>query len=242
MSVCFSKLGSMGRLGNSLFQIAATISLAARNNDTYQFPRWTYYENDFPNLKNCFVDNLPKQPHVYTEPYFHYKEIPYKKDIDLCGYFQSWRYFQDQEGLIRHLFEFKNRYERQDATAIHCRLGDYVKLGQDYYIDLMKTDYYEKAMDIVKADKYLIFSDDIDFCTSKFVGNKFEFVKMDSDVDELSLMASCTNQIIANSSFSWCGAWLNDNPNKTVIAPSQWFGPKLAHDTKDLIPKEWLVL
>ena len=169
MAITYSKLGQNGRLCNSLFQMAAVIALAVRNNDTYLFPRWKY-EEYFPNLKNCFVDNLPKQPHAYTEPYFHYKEIPYKKDMDLSGYFQSFRYFNDYRDLIIKLLEFKTKLpELIGTTAIHVRRGDYISLGNEYYVDLIKTDYYQQAMDIIKSPKYLIVSDDIEFCKKIFI-------------------------------------------------------------------------
>jgi hypothetical protein len=68
------------------------------------------------------------------------------------------------------------------------------------------------------------------------------FIENEQDYIDLYLMSLCENNIIANSSFSWWGSWLNKNKEKKIIAPSKWFGKKINHDTKDLIPKEWIVM
>ena len=85
----------------------------------------------------------------------------------------------------------------------------------------------------------MVFSDDIEWCKHNFIGEEFIFAEDTNPVTALSLQLSCANNIIANSSFSWWAAYLNKNPSKIVIAPQKWFGPNLAHDTKDLLPKEW---
>ncbi|MFH5955214.1 alpha-1,2-fucosyltransferase, partial [Clostridium perfringens] len=99
-------------------------------------------------------------------------------------------------------------------------------------------------MEILSSDKYMIFSDDLEWCKSEFVGDQFHFSEERDPVKDLGNFISCSNHIIANSSFSWWGAWLSPYKDKKVIAPRNWFGPKLAptHNTKDLLPPNWIVI
>ena len=75
-----------------------------------------------------------------------------------------------------------------------------------------------------------------------FIGDNFFYSQYDNEILDLSLMSICDNNIISNSSFSWWGAYLNKNKNKTVIAPNQWFGPNGPKDTQDIIPENWIKL
>lgn len=241
MPVTFVKLGQYGRMGNQFWQCAVTIAHSIRHTCDYIFPHWQY-ENDFNILKDKFK-NLKeiKYSRTFEEPHFHYAGVPYWPNMNLMGYFQSYKYWQDYGNEIRELLSPKKKFEvLNNTTSIHVRRTDYLVHTGCYNILDMK--YYEKAMEVTNTDKYLIFSDDIKWCKRHFIGNKFEFSEGKSEVEDLSLMKSCRNNIIANSSFSWWGAWLNDNSNKIVVAPATWFGPKLAktHNTKDLIPNEWL--
>jgi len=83
-----------------------------------------------------------------------------------------------------------------------------------------------------------VFSDDIAWCKQNFKGDNIEFSER-SPVEDLNLQLACEHNIIANSSMSWWGAFLNKNPSKIVIAPNKWFGPAQPHNTKDLLPSEW---
>ena len=89
---------------------------------------------------------------------------------------------------------------------------------------------------------YLIFSNDIEWCKKNFIGNQFIFIEGEKDYIDLWLMSLCKNNIIANSSFSWWGAWLNTNSDKKVITPKNWFGPAINHSTQDLIPEKWFMI
>lgn len=234
--ISFKQLGNYGRLGNQLFEISATIALALRNGDKYAFPRWKY-EDSF-NLKNCFYDTIDSKCE-FIENGFHYKEIPYHKDMDLKGFFQSEKYFIDNKGVILGLLTPKNQPSiKWGYTSIHVRRGDYTSLKNEYH--QLDMSYYQAAMNIVKSDRYMIVSDDISWCKANFKGDQFYFSESNDEVTDLILQISCENNIIANSSFSWWGAYLNKNPLKMVIAPNKWFGPKLPHDVKDLLPTEWI--
>lgn len=105
---------------------------------------------------------------------------------------------------------------------------------------IQDMNYYNQAMNLIKSDKYMIFSDDIPLCKTKFIGDQFIFAEGNSNIEDLALQASCDNNIICNSSFSWWAGFLNKNPNKKVIYPSKWFGVKLPHNTNDMCPPEWI--
>lgn len=234
--ISFKQLGQMGRLGNMLFQIAATIALAMRNNDEYVFPMWP--EEPHFNLHNCFSNSIHTQ-NVFKESGFAYKPIPYSPNLDIVGFFQSEKYFIDFKEIIISLLTPKVGFGMNfGRTSIHVRRGDYVNLPNAY--QQLDMTYYNAAMEITKSDEYVVFSDDISWCMQHFIGPKFKFVHGNSPVTDLSLLLSNEHTIIANSSFSWWGAYLNKNPSKIVVAPKRWFGPKLPHDVKDLLPDEWI--
>jgi hypothetical protein len=239
MSVTFSGLGTQGRLGNSVFQMAAVIGLARKHNDTFIFPKWQY-QNDFNIPANHFVDHVTYS-NVFRENNFTYQHIPYQPNLNLEGFFQSNKYFDHCKNDILNLFAMKEQLPIE-ANSIHIRRGDYQTLGNSYYIDLAATNYYEKATDIIgQNENYMVFSDDPNWCRRKFF-NRSNIIIVDNGGDvikDFNMMTRCTNNIIANSSFSWWGAYLNRNPNKKVIAPQAWFGPRLPHDTRDLLPPEW---
>ena len=90
--------------------------------------------------------------------------------------------------------------------------------------------------------KFIIFSDDPDWCRNEFFGENYIISDLGDAYIELCAMSLCDHNIIANSSFSWWGAWLNNNPNKIVISPSKWFGPAIGKDTSDVYCKNWVKL
>lgn len=232
-------MGKYGRLGNSIFQAAATIALAKRNNDTYLFPPWSDAQHF--NLENCFSSNI-RSSFNYEESYYTYREIPYRPNMNIHGYFQSELYFNNFADEIRRIFTPKHKVEKRErVVSIHVRRRDYLQFPDHHPV--LEMDYYESAMMYIGAQKYLIFSDDLAWCRGNFIGDQFEFSESNPPHVDLALMMSCVDgHIIANSSFSWWGAWLNDNPDKVVIAPKNWFGSALAptHPTTDLIPSDWV--
>jgi len=240
MPVAFSQLGDHGRLGNSMFQMAATIGVALKHNDSYIFPRWQYWKD--LNISGCYADNIIIK-HRYEEPGFTYKPIPYRNNLDLFGYFQSEKYFKHCEEDISKLLAPKRSVQSLPKTAsIHVRRGDYLEPHLAGCYVKLNMGYYERAMSMLNVKRFLVFSDDVEWCKSHFVGKKFDVIENNHPPHDLALMMACENNIIANSSFSWWAAWLNPNPDKKIIAPLKWFGPKLAptHDTSDLVPDGWV--
>jgi hypothetical protein len=90
-------------------------------------------------------------------------------------------------------------------------------------------------------EKFMVFSDDIDWCKQNFIGDEYIFSEGQKNYQDLIMMSGCQSHIIANSSFSWWGAWLGNNSQKSIIAPSNWFGPK-GPSNYEIIPTNWITL
>lgn len=147
-------------------------------------------------------------------------------------YVQDEEYFKDYAREIKQIFG--SGIGKIDQVAIHVRRGDYV--NNPFYVDLMKTGYYEKAMDEFPDASFLVFSDDIEWCKKQNIFSKCDFVEGNSELEDLNLMASCIGHIIANSSFSWWGAYLCPHNGK-VIAPKLWYSDGVER-TK--CPNKWI--
>jgi hypothetical protein len=175
------------------------------------------------------------------------------KNVKINGYFQSEKYFINYKKEIKDLFKIDDetnffllkKYSNiisLDTCSIHVRRGDYLKFPNIH--PTQNIEYYNKAVGYIGENKhYLIFSDDIEWCKNNlnFIKNK-TFIFGNSDFQDLYLMSLCKNNIIANSTFSWWGAWLNNYKNKVVVAPELWFGNEVNYNTYDLIPNNWIKL
>jgi hypothetical protein len=246
-----------GGLGNQMFQLAAAISLAIDNHTNARFglgnhflPKQgrrchLYQNNIFKNIDFAQAVEIKK---IFKEPTFLYSKIEFEENMCLSGYFQSEKYFVHNKEIITRLFldneealgYLLNKYRSlliQNSVSLHVRRGDYLK--SNGFHPTCSMDYYEKAMAEFPEDtQFLVFSDDIGWCKESFKGKNFNFIE-EEDYLELLLTSLCRHNIIANSSFSWWGAWLNQNPEKQVFYPSNWFGPDSNIDTRDLTPQEW---
>lgn len=214
----------MGGLGNQLFQIATTTALALKNNDTAFFDidkhkiglqgrnASSYKSNIFRKLNNGKINTV----NTFEQDGFHFSEIPYSKNMKIVGYFQSEKYFNEYRGEILNLFE-----PNEDIISyISDKYGDILNNHPP-----LQVKYYQDAIKMFDSDThFLVFSDDIGWCKTIFKGDNFTFIEGEEDYIDLYLMSLCNDNIIANSSFSWWGSWLNKNNNKKIIAPSKWFG------------------
>jgi hypothetical protein len=261
----FNALGQLGRLGNQMFQFASLKGIARNRGYEYCFPptqnknEWTDHQlfNPFKlsrtsQLNVQFIDaNRP----TIAESGFSFDEKLFNECPDwVCiqGFFQSEKYFKHIENEIRSDFEFKDEIlnpckemiSQLDSSpiALHIRRTDYITNSNHTVLDL---EYYQKALDeFDKEVTVLVFSDDPGWCNQQdiFSSDRFLIAEGNSNYVDLCLMSLCSGHIIANSSFSWWGAWLANN-NK-VVAPSGWFsGSNNEHlDIKDLIPETWMVI
>jgi hypothetical protein len=284
MTVLSCKL--MGGLGNQLFQIFATISLALTTNKIFLFPysdvlttgitRRTYW---YTLLDKLFTNTTWSRPEIdnsrifslqqIEEKGFEYDELVAiranleKKPACLHGYFQSYKYFEKHYETIIQLIGLRAKQEDirnktrllngiGTTVSLHFRLGDYVEKQSHHPI--MSIKYYMGALthiiDQLGSDTFRViyFGEKDDETTIKIciqiLAKKFphlEFIKPDleEDWEQMLLMSCCTHNVIANSSFSWWGAYFNWDPKKIVCYPSIWFGPAMHHDTKDLCPPSW---
>lgn len=229
-------------------------------------------ENDLKKIlswqKNIFLHKFLKKNYFkffrkknfIVEPHFHYWQNVNKlqKNIYVYGYWQSERYFKENEKVIRKDFKFKktlhnqnlciaNDIKNSNSISLHIRRGDYLSDKKNSFVGICSIDYYKKAIEIVsnkiKNPIFYIFSDDMKWVKQNF-NHKLNLRYVDNNQKQnshfdLQLMSLCNHNIIANSSFSWWGAWLNSNKNKIVIAPKKWFksGPLI---TSDIIPDSWI--
>ena len=246
MGITFNDLGKYGRIGNQMFQIAGTIGVAVKNGYEFGFPHWMNYDHahrfkfsediDIQKwFKNPLPVSEPKHPDYNIKWGYHDVSIP--DNVSLKGHFQSEKYFLHCQDLIRHYFEFKQKDEdRCNTIAIHIRFGDY---GGDYH-PICSAEYYERALAYFPLDyKVLVFSDEPEKAKNVFPSS-YEFIEGNHSIHDLMLMTTCDNHIIANSTYSWWGAWLANS--KQVIAPRKWFGPACKAVADDIYCKEWIVL
>lgn len=131
-------------------------------------------------------------------------------------YVQNEEYFKDYKDEVKAIFS-QNIPDPIDMVAIHVRRGDYV--NNPFYVDLMETPYYEDAMALFPEEKFLVFSDDIEFCKKQDVFKGCEFARGD-EISDMNLMAACKAVITANSSFSWWAGYLCKGK---VVAPREWY-------------------
>jgi hypothetical protein len=177
----------------------------------------------------------------------------------LIGYFQSERYFCEDAALIKQDFSFCEEPDRRnraileliwssESVAVHVRRGDYATdPATKAHHGLLPLNYYRHAADEVASrarhPRYFVFSDDPPWCRTNLPflrgGVVVDHNPPESGADDLRLMASCRHHILANSTFSWWGAWLATHPEQIVVAPRRWFALG-SLDSADLCPSRWL--
>lgn len=247
-----------GGLGNMMFQVAASYAVARQlgykvvlnpnHVGTLHRPVQDYKSSVFSRVP---IAEGSKVFSRVTDEGFTYSplQVPEGENIILDGYFQSPKYFQNYEDEIRNLFapteEVLSKLfytaDISERVSLHVRRGDYLQL-QTYH-RVLDLGYYKNAINFFKGYKFLIFSDDIEWCKTQFEGDEFLFVEGTDDIQDLYLMSQCKHHIIANSTFSWWGAYLNKSKSKVVVYPNKWFGPGNAHlSTRDLFPNDWICL
>ncbi len=244
-----------GRLGNNLFTIATGLSLSKKLNTELTVGKTTQAGHrgtipvDLSLLGYKFNQiDTPKLANTYNELYLHYTPIEPQDNTILSGVFGSWRYFEDiREELCSKYFvpssDVANNLERYtvspNALGICVRRGDFLMLQDNHCV--LTTEYYQEAIDTHfsnNIDSIYIFSDDLEWCRTIF-GNSVNYVQ-DTVGTQLFLMTKMKHLIMANSTFSWWGAYLNSN-NGVIVAPDPWLGPAYDNEnTNDVYYPSWI--
>jgi hypothetical protein len=201
------------------------------------------------------------QSRTYQEPHFHFDPSFFRvKDGSILdGYWQSPKYFESIRSVLLSEFTLKeplSPYSREiselirssDSISLHVRRGDYVSNPQALkFHGIVPVDHYRAALEkagLTAKSKVFVFSDDKKWVQENLdLGVNPVFVQngKDKGQEDLALMALCRTNITANSTFSWWGAWLNQNADKRVIAPRKWFAEP-SMNSSDLLPQEWVLL
>lgn len=246
-----------GGIGTQLFQIVTTIAYCIQHKLPFIFPyseilneQPTYWDTMFSNIKQYtsspanfknseeIRDILYKHP-KYQEPLLEYSKIPKFNDIMLCGYFQSYKYFENIKSRIHDMFdikfkqiqirmEFSELLDSPNLISMHFILGD---LPIDYYMNaLTKLDKPGKILVFCEKENHAEIQEKLQNI------NINTFVIVDSSIPDwkqMLIMSCCDVNIIANSAFSWWGAYLNQNKDKTVFYPESSIN-------KDMFPSDWI--
>lgn len=200
---------------------------------------------------------------TYVEPHFHFEPevLALQAPIYLEGYWQSEKYFADCAELLRRDFTptpplepenavFAAQIDEVNAVSLHVRRGDFANFARSIeFHGTCSLDYYRRAIEYlsshVEVPHFFVFSDDWEWTRdnlrSEFPMTIVNANRADRGYRDLQLMARCRHHIIANSTLSWWGAWLNPSREKIVVAPTRWFNNAGA-DTRDLIPAAWVRL
>ncbi len=254
-----------GRLGNQLFQYAFAYALSQqypgmdvkfdKNNlekGFFQLDKAFCIELPFCSLQESLSQKLKMEKDIITDK--NYIDSSINEESYFYGFWQSENYFSKYKAeLIRTLHfnkvdDFRNRHfinkiKNNYAVSIHVRRTDYFNPeNKNYYIDLSSTNYYKNAITLIQSEHpdvvFFVFSDNIRECKKIFKGSNFIFVNCNSrhPWKDMYLMTLCDSNIVANSSFSWWGAYLN--PRNEAIAPLD-SKSSFARDYPFYYPESW---
>jgi|LauGreDrversion4_2_1035121.scaffolds.fasta_scaffold01389_12 hypothetical protein len=258
-----------GRLGNQMFQYAALVGIKYKNQSNIALTKKQESDSALSkifDLRECFFLD---EEYLAWDTTYHEKVFNFDSDIlnvsgnaNVNGYFQNENYFLHCADIIKKEFSFKkeiqqecdsffNEFEKNTTVSIHIRRTDYIHLSSIF--EQLSLDFYKKCISFFnkKNVKFLIFSDDVEWCKKEFIGDNFIFPDK-SPFHDLCLQSMCDHHIISNSTFSWWAAWLGRNKNKTIFAPKNWFTKSYqatnhyggiylqAYSDNKIIPERWI--
>lgn len=253
----YLQLGRMGRMANAMFEIAGTIGVAIKCNQSYAFPKWINYDakerfgsTEDINLYKYFINPLPEVPMQipFTDyPYFWgYREIwqdqqCHQGNWNMNAHFQSPRYFYHCIDLIRHYFTMENEMGAIDAIAVHMRFGDY----DGAYHPRPQIEYYKEALTRIQEDlPIFLFSDNNDEAEKIMneATQRYYVVNRSNYLEAFKIMKNCKHFICGNSSYSMMAAILANQKDKIIVAPKKWFGSHVGLETDDIYPYNCIVI
>ena len=262
--ISFNNLGNLGRLANQMFQYASLKGIARNRGYEFSIPPANVFGKRDPvvataelNIYDVFgldkknkVGLIPNQvlmERMHTFDAELFENCP--DNIDIFGYYQTQKYFEHIEDEIRDDFTFDSEliksckefleytYVFRDVIALHIRRGDYVSNPNH---PSQSMEYYQRGLEMLPDLDVIVFSDDSEWCKQQeiFSSDRFSISEGNTTDADLCLMSMCQYHVIANSSFSWWGAWLAKS--KKVIAPKNWFGGDCVNkDVSDMEFANW---
>ena len=211
----------------------------------------------FPGIRKCGTYSIVKESKLS----FDSRIMMLSDNVVLIGYWQSYRYFEDIRCILLEVLRPKKQLSKDSeslrksikeslSVGIHVRRGDYVGHRRSNKIHgCCETGYYYKCIDYianrVNNPSFYVFSDDIVWARQNLpIAQVARYVDLNNVADgwmDMVLMSQCKHNIIANSSFSWWAAWLNQNPDKIVVGPWKYYAKEaLNKTTEDMFPRNWV--
>ena len=261
--ITFNMMGRHGRMGNQMFQYATLFAIAKTRRYQFGVPIQRKSDNPYHNfcLNECFPNLSAKDSsNVIPRHRAQEREFTYNAGIfgipdhtDITGYFQSEKYFKDYRSDLFNEFDFNQEIKskatdirsitKEPVISVHLRLGDYKDLADRHPI--CPIEYYKEALKELPEDMLIIaFSDEPALAKNVFdsLNRKYFITESKNQFIDMCTMSMCNYHVIANSSFSWWGAWLSNG--KKVVAPATWFGnsPDMPKNWSDIYCKEWKVV
>jgi hypothetical protein len=209
-------------------------------------------------IKTDLQEHIHDEFDFHQQPFFRFDETIGKitDNTYLVGFWQSERYFMEHREVLATDLKIKDEFvlnieakalemQKENSVAVHVRRGDYLRYTGSF--GLLPPGYYEKALKYLENRigrfKVYLFSDDIDWVRENIrIKEEHEFISgyvSGTNIEDFYLMTNCKHLIIANSSFSWWAAWLNENKEKIVVAPKRWFVSK-QYNPDDIVPENWI--
>lgn len=239
----------MGRLGNNMFQIAQAFTVACEYNRQMVIykPDLDYENNQYGDTifrAFQFTDVLPENAKWGLSWPYEDQPTEYKE------YYQGSKYFEQYSEMIKTMFgpplDFTRKILKEypwlgeeRVTAISIRRGDYLNYPNIHPV--VSEEYiYEAMKGLPTNQRILVFSDDLPWCRENL---KFDFEIIDTGYFDTNLwvMSMCDDFLISNSTYSWWGAYLSRQTNKTVIAPYAWFANREPDTWQDIYCEGWVV-
>jgi len=253
----------VNQLGNQMFQVAAVLSHAWDNGAVPIFPElvndtkehWWKFSTNYRYVFWRLNTQAPRRKIAFRHKYegLPYQEIPFEPDMEVSGYFQSEKFFahhkdeilklfQPHEILLNYIEKHFPWLEKENTVSVHLRF--YTPSDGLHLLPNLPATWYEKAMLSFPDDHlFVVFSNNIPRAkqTLAHIPRRMVFMEGQPHFIDLFAMSMCKHNIIANSSFSWWGAYMNQNPSKIVIGPKRWFTKQSGLDSSDILPSDWIV-
>jgi hypothetical protein len=260
----FSQLGYMGELGNQLFQVAATYAYAKRWNKKPVFPEWTckISGRDYRKIfKNPVDQTLSQDQFQHVRSRFSYDGLMYENlnftegSVEMHGYFQSEKYFQDFSEEIKSIFapadsitdyiqqKYSDVLSEKNKVALHIRTAK--RASNDYDVHSSASyEFIEESQSHFSDNLYVVFADNMEIAKTILPeGKSYFFVENEENYTDLFFMTMFDKYIVSPSTFGWWGAWLSQNQQPLVTIKKDWFaiGKSKEHlNINDIVPDRWI--